>query len=309
MISKRFQVDEENSNNRVDIFLANNLDSISRGIVQKLILEGKVLVNGQKVKRNHLLKVNDEVDISFEIEADGDDEAQDIPLNIIFENDDFYVIDKQAGLTVHPGAGQKDRTIINGLLYIRPQQRELPRYGLVHRLDKDTSGLMLLAKNIQSHTIITDLIQTKQVQRNYYALVHGKPISGKTINLPIGRHPKNRLLFCVKDGGRNAVTHFKVKDRYKNFSLLDVELETGRTHQIRVHLKHIGHPIAGDKSYNSIKVWKDARPDELQAITELKRQALHSYSLGFVYKDKEFKFESEVPADLAATSKLLEKCT
>ena len=309
MISKRFQVDEENSNNRVDIFLANNLDSISRGIVQKLILEGKVLVNGQKVKRNHLLKVNDEVDISFEIEADGDDEAQDIPLNIIFENDDFYVIDKQAGLTVHPGAGQKDRTIINGLLYIRPQQRELPRYGLVHRLDKDTSGLMLLAKNIQSHTIITDLIQTKQVQRNYYALVHGKPISGKTINLPIGRHPKNRLLFCVKDGGRNAVTHFKVKDRYKNFSLLDVELETGRTHQIRVHLKHIGHPIAGDKSYNSIKVWKDARPDELQAITELKRQALHSYSLGFTYKDEEFKFESEVPADLAATSKLLEKCT
>ena len=309
MISKRFQVDEENSNNRVDIFLANNLDSISRGIVQKLILEGKVLVNGQKVKRNHLLKVNDEVDISFEIEADGDDEAQDIPLNIIFENDNFYVIDKQAGLTVHPGAGQKDRTLINGLLYIRPQQRELPRYGLVHRLDKDTSGLMLLAKNIQSHTIITDLIQTKQVQRNYYALVHGKPISGKTINLPIGRHPKNRLLFCVKDGGRNAVTHFKVKDRYKNFSLLDVELETGRTHQIRVHLKHIGHPIAGDKSYNSIKVWKDARPDELQAITELKRQALHSYSLGFVYKDKEFKFESEVPADLVATSKLLEKCT
>ena len=309
MISKRFQVDEENSNNRVDIFLANNLDSISRGIVQRLILEGKVLVNGQKVKRNYLLKANDEVDISFEIEADGDDEAQDIPLNIIFENDDFYVIDKQAGLTVHPGAGQKDRTIINGLLYIRPQQRELPRYGLVHRLDKDTSGLMLLAKNIQSHTIITDLIQTKQVQRNYYALVHGKPISGKTINLPIGRHPKNRLLFCVKDGGRNAVTHFKVKDRYKNFSLLDVELETGRTHQIRVHLKHIGHPIAGDKSYNSIKVWKDARPDELQAITELKRQALHSYSLGFTYKDKEFKFESEVPADLAATSKLLEKCT
>jgi len=139
--------------------------------------------------------------------------------------------------------------------------------------------------------------------------VHGKPISGKTINLPIGRHPKNRLLFCVKDGGRNAVTHFKVKDRYKNFSLLDVELETGRTHQIRVHLKHIGHPIAGDKSYNSIKVWKDARPDELQAITELKRQALHSYSLGFTYKDEEFKFESEVPADLAATSKLLEKCT
>ncbi len=307
MISKRFQVDEENSNNRVDIFLAKNLDSISRGIVQQLILKGKVLVNDQQVKRNHILKINDVIDISFEIEPEGDDEAQDIPLNIVFENDDFFVIDKQAGLTVHPGAGQKDSTLINGMLYLRPKQRELPRYGLVHRLDKDTSGLMLLAKSIQSHTILTDLIQNKKIKRNYYALVHGDPISGKTINLPIGRHPKNRLLFCVKEGGRSAVTHFKIKDRYKNFSLLDIELETGRTHQIRVHLKHIGHPIVGDKSYNNIKIWKNADPTELKAVTDLNRQALHSYNLSFTYLDKEFNFESEVPCDFAETCTKLEK--
>ena len=307
MISKRFQVDEENSNNRVDIFLAKNLDSISRGIVQQLILKGQVLVNGQQVKRNHILKINDVIDISFEIEPEGDDEAQDMPLNIVFENDDFFVIDKQAGLTVHPGAGQKDSTLINGMLYLRPKQRELPRYGLVHRLDKDTSGLMLLAKSIQSHTILTDLIQNKKIKRNYYALVHGDPISGKTINLPIGRHPKNRLLFCVKEGGRSAVTHFKIKDRYKNFSLLDIELETGRTHQIRVHLKHIGHPIVGDKSYNNIKIWKNADPTELKAVTDLNRQALHSYNLSFTYLDKEFNFESEVPSDFAETCTKLEK--
>tara|TARA_Y100000741_G_scaffold67754_1_gene48961 strand:+ start:2964 stop:3887 length:924 start_codon:yes stop_codon:yes gene_type:complete len=307
MISKRFQVDEENSNNRVDIFLAKNLDSISRGIVQQLILKGQVLVNGQQVKRNHILKINDVIDISFEIEPEGDDEAQNIPLNIVFENDDFFVIDKQAGLTVHPGAGQKDSTLINGMLYLRPKQRELPRYGLVHRLDKDTSGLMLLAKSIQSHTILTDLIQNKKIKRNYYALVHGDPISGKTINLPIGRHPKNRLLFCVKEGGRSAVTHFKIKDRYKNFSLLDIELETGRTHQIRVHLKHIGHPIVGDKSYNNIKIWKNADPTELKAVTDLNRQALHSYNLSFTYLDKEFNFESEVPFDFAETCTKLEK--
>ena len=307
MISKRFQVDEENSNNRVDIFLAKNLDSISRGIVQQLILKGQVLVNGQQVKRNHILKINDVIDISFEIEPEGDDEAQDMPLNIVFENDDFFVIDKQAGLTVHPGAGQKDSTLINGMLYLRPKQRELPRYGLVHRLDKDTSGLMLLAKSIQSHTILTDLIQNKKIKRNYYALVHGDPISGKTINLPIGRHPKNRLLFCVKEGGRSAVTHFKIKDRYKNFSLLDIELETGRTHQIRVHLKHIGHPIVGDKSYNNIKIWKNADPTELKAVTDLNRQALHSYNLSFTYLDKEFNFESEVPFDFAETCTKLEK--
>ena len=307
MISKRFQVDEENSNNRVDIFLAKNLDSISRGIVQQLILKGQVLVNDQQVKRNHILKINDVIDISFEIEPEGDDEAQDIPLNIVFENDDFFVIDKQAGLTVHPGAGQKDSTLINGMLYLRPKQRELPRYGLVHRLDKDTSGLMLLAKSIQSHTILTDLIQNKKIKRNYYALVHGDPISGKTINLPIGRHPKNRLLFCVKEGGRSAVTHFKIEDRYKNFSLLDIELETGRTHQIRVHLKHIGHPIVGDKSYNNIKIWKNADPTELKAVTDLNRQALHSYNLSFTYLDKEFNFESEVPSDFAETCTKLEK--
>ena len=307
MISKRFQVDVENSNNRVDIFLAKNLDSISRGIVQQLILKGQVLVNDQQVKRNHILKINDVIDISFEIEPEGDDEAQNIPLNIVFENDDFFVIDKQAGLTVHPGAGQKDSTLINGMLYLRPKQRELPRYGLVHRLDKDTSGLMLLAKSIQSHTILTDLIQNKKIKRNYYALVHGDPISGKTINLPIGRHPKNRLLFCVKEGGRSALTHFKIKDRYKNFSLLDIELETGRTHQIRVHLKHIGYPIVGDKSYNNIKIWKNADPTELKAVTDLNRQALHSYNLSFTYLDKEFNFESEVPSDFAETCTKLEK--
>ena len=307
MISKRFQVDEENSNNRVDIFLAKNLDAISRGIVQQLILDGQVLVNGQKVKRNHHIKVNDVVEISFEIKPDGDDEAQDIPLDVVFENDDFYIINKQAGLTVHPGAGQKDSTLINGLLYLKPEQRELPRYGLVHRLDKDTSGLMLLAKTIQSHTILTDLIQNKKIKRNYYALVHGEPISGKTIDLPIGRHPKNRLLFCVKDGGRSAITHFKVKERYKNFSLLDIELETGRTHQIRVHLKHIGHPIVGDKSYNNIKIWKDADPEELKAVTDLNRQALHSYNLALTYLNEEFNFKSELPSDFAETCTKLEK--
>ena len=239
MISKRFQIDEENSNKRIDIFLANNLDTISRGIVQQLIAEGKVTVNGKPTKRNYLLKLSDIIEITFELQANDEDEAQDIPIDITFENDDFFIINKNSGLTVHPGAGQKDQTLINGILHIRKEQREIPRYGLVHRLDKDTSGLMVLAKSLKSHTILTELIQAKSIQRKYYALVHGAPISGQTIDLPIGRHPKNRLLFCVKDGGREAITHFRIKKRFKNFSLLDVELETGRTHQIRVHLNHI----------------------------------------------------------------------
>ena len=307
MISKRFQIDEENSNKRIDIFLANNLDTISRGIVQQLIAEGKVTVNGKPTKRNYLLKLSDIIEITFELQANGEDEAQDIPIDITFENDDFFIINKNSGLTVHPGAGQKDQTLINGILHIRKEQREIPRYGLVHRLDKDTSGLMVLAKSLKSHTILTELIQAKSIQRKYYALVHGAPISGQTIDLPIGRHPKNRLLFCVKDGGREAITHFRIKKRFKNFSLLDVELETGRTHQIRVHLNHIGHPIAGDASYNKIRVWKDAIPKELEVINNLHRQALHSYRLKFHFLKKEFCFESKIPNDLEKTMEVLEK--
>jgi len=307
MISKRFQIDEENSNNRIDIFLANNLDAISRGIVQQLISQGNVTVNGKATKRNYLLKTTDVIEITFELKVDCQDEAQDIPIDITFENDDFFVINKNSGLTVHPGAGQKDNTLINGILNIRKEQRDIPRYGLVHRLDKDTSGLMLVAKNLKSHTILTELIQAKKIQRNYYALVHGVPISGQTINLPIGRHTKNRLLYCVKEGGREAITHFRIDKRFKNFSLLDVELETGRTHQIRVHLKHIGHPIAGDMSYNKIKVWKDAIPKELESINNLQRQALHSYSLKFHFLNKEFVFESKLPNDLEKTLKELEE--
>ena len=307
MISKRFQIDEENSNKRIDIFLANNLDTISRGIVQQLIAEGKATVNGKQTKRNYLLKLEDVIEITFELEANSEDEAQDIPIDVTYENDDFFIINKQSGLTVHPGAGQKDQTLVNGILHIRKEQRDIPRYGLVHRLDKDTSGLMVLAKSLRAHTILTELIQAKSIQRKYYALVHGVPISGQTIDLPIGRHPKNRLLFCVKDGGREAKTHFKIEKRFKNFSLLDVELETGRTHQIRVHLKHIGHPIAGDASYNNIKAWKDAIPKELEVINNLHRQALHSYSLKFLFLKKEFCFESKMPGDLEKTMDVLEK--
>ena len=307
MISKRFQIDEENSNKRIDIFLANNLDTISRGIVQQLIAEGKATVNGKQTKRNYLLKLEDVIEITFELEANSEDEAQDIPIDVTYENDDFFVINKQSGLTVHPGAGQKDQTLVNGILQIRKEQRDIPRYGLVHRLDKDTSGLMVLAKSLKAHTIFTELIQAKSIQRKYYALVHGVPISGQTIDLPIGRHPKNRLLFCVKDGGREAITHFRIEKRFKNFSLLDVELETGRTHQIRVHLKHIGHPIAGDASYNNIKAWKDAIPKELEVINNLHRQALHSYSLKFLFLKKEFCFESKMPGDLEKTMDVLEK--
>ena len=298
MISKRLQIDEENANNRIDIFLSRSFDSISRGIVQDLIDEGRVLVNGKTVERDYKTKINDVVEIEFNLETNNEDLAQDIQINVAFENNDFLIIDKHAGLTVHPGAGQKDSTLINGLLYMYPNQRKIPRYGVVHRLDKDTSGLMIVARTLESHTNLTDLIQTRNIKRNYYALVHGQPIAGNTIDKPIGRHPKNRLLFCVKEGGREAVTHFKVHEKFKNFSLLDVSLETGRTHQIRVHMQHIGHPIAGDQSYCRIKKWKNSTKEELNALSNLRRQSLHAYKLEFTYQDKDFSFLSDMPEEL-----------
>ena len=298
MISKRLQIDEENANNRIDIYLSRSFDSISRGIVQDLIDEGRVLVNGKTVERDYKTKINDVVEIEFNLETNNEDLAQDIQINIAFENNDFLIVDKHAGLTVHPGAGQKDSTLINGLLSMYPNQRKIPRYGVVHRLDKDTSGLMIVARTLESHTNLTDLIQTRNIKRNYYALVHGQPIAGNTIDKPIGRHPKNRLLFCVKEGGREAVTHFKVHEKFKNFSLLDVSLETGRTHQIRVHMQHIGHPIAGDQSYCRIKKWKNSTKEELNALSNLRRQSLHAYKLEFTYQDKDFSFLSDMPEEL-----------
>ena len=169
MISKRFQIDEENAHKRIDIFLSHEFDTISRGIVQELIVKGEVLVNDKVTKRNYKLKTGDLVDITINLEIESNDEAEDIELDIVFENKDFLIINKQANLTVHPGAGQKDGTLINGLLYKYPKQRDIPRYGVVHRLDKDTSGLMVVARSLKAHTLLTEMIQERVIKRNYYA--------------------------------------------------------------------------------------------------------------------------------------------
>ncbi len=252
MISKTFEINEDNINNRLDIFLANQFDNLSRGIVQKLIESHSVSVSGNFVEKDYKLKLGDIIDVEINLSSQTEDEPQNIPLEVLFDNKDFLIINKQAGLTVHPGAGQKDNTLTNGLLFHFPDLKSIPRTGLIHRLDKDTSGLMLIAKTLKAHTVLTDMIQKRLISRKYLALVHGKPISGDTINKSIGRHPTNRLIFTVKENGRDSITHYLVKERYKNFSLLEVSLETGRTHQIRVHLKHAGFPIAGDKAYCSI---------------------------------------------------------
>ena len=307
MISKSFEINEDNINKRLDIFLTENLDGLSRGIVQKYILLEQVIVNKAGSNKDYKLKFGDFIEVNIVPQQNNEDEAQEIDLETVFENKNFIVINKPAGLTVHPGAGQKDKTLINGLIFKYPKLRSVERYGLVHRLDKDTSGLLLIARNQRAHSVITEMIQNRTISRSYKALVHGVPISGGTIDKPIGRHPTNRLIFCVKEGGRESITHFTVLKKFKNFSLLDISLETGRTHQIRVHFKHKGYPIAGDKAYCKIKTWKDSNEKELSVINALKRQALHAYRLEFVFDKEAFSFHSDMPQDIEDCISLIQK--
>ena len=211
MISKSFEINEDNINKRLDIFLTENLDGLSRGIVQKYISLEQITVNKESSHKDYRLKLDDFIEVKIQAHENNEDEAQEIDLETVFENEDFIVIDKPPGLTVHPGAGQRDQTLINGLIFKYPKLRSVERYGLVHRLDKDTSGLILIARNQRAHSMITEMIQNRTISRSYKALVHGVPISGETIDKPIGRHPTNRLIFCKRRWQRISYTFSGVK--------------------------------------------------------------------------------------------------
>lgn len=225
--------------------------------------------------------------------------GEDIPLDIIFEDADLLVINKPAGLVVHPGAGQPDQTLMNALLHHQPSLESLPRAGIVHRLDKDTTGLMVIAKSQIAYLALIDMMQKREIQRCYYALVHGIIHCNSTISTFFGRSTKNRLKMSVRHSGKLAVTHYQVKEKFKQNTLLDVALETGRTHQIRVHLSHINHPIVGDRLYG-----KSCAPGKgliAQALNDFPRQALHAYHLKFIHpiNQNPLTFEAIVPDDFA----------
>lgn len=225
--------------------------------------------------------------------------AQDIPLDIVFADEHLLVINKPAGLTVHPGAGQKDQTLMNALLHHQADLSILPRAGIVHRLDKDTSGLMVIAKTSACYQALIQAMQNREIQREYLALVHGKMRSGGSIHTHFGRHPKQRLKMAVLKQGRDAVTHYQIEETWDYHTLVKVRLETGRTHQIRVHMQHIGHPIVGDKLYG--KTCSRGNPELALQINQFPRQALHAFSLKFMHPiiQKPLTFTSEIPHDFA----------
>ncbi|GGY78269.1 ribosomal large subunit pseudouridine synthase D [Cellvibrio zantedeschiae] len=254
----------------------------SRSRLQSWIKDGQLKVNGKLGKPKDKLIGGETLDLNAELEAQGDWQPEEITLDIVHEDEDLLIINKQAGLVVHPAAGNYTGTLVNALLNHIPELINLPRAGIVHRLDKETTGLMVVAKTLEAHTDLVAQLADRTVSREYEAVAVGAMTGGGTVNAPMGRHPIHRKLMAVlSQGGKRAVTHYRVATRFPHHTHIKVKLETGRTHQIRVHMAHIGFALVGDKTYGkSFKIPKGANEHLVEALKAFPRQALHAAKLG-----------------------------
>jgi len=270
---------------RLDVALAEMFPDYSRSRIQQWIKAGKVLLNGEVPKGKVKLLGDEQVEIHIQAEPlDDHCYAQDIPIDIIHEDEDIIVINKPVGMVVHPAAGHKDGTLQNALLHFDEHLNEVPRAGIVHRLDKDTSGLLVVARNLKAHKNLVAQLQARTVHREYQAIVLGVMTSGGTVNEPIGRHARDRKRMAVRLDAKEAITHYRVSERYRGHTRVKVNLETGRTHQIRVHMNHINFPIIGDPVYGGRLILPRGASDELkEALKLFKRQALHAAQLGLLH--------------------------
>lgn len=286
---------------RIDKVLAIIFPDYSRSKLKQWLLEGAIKIN-QQVYSPDTKVIGDEV-VTLNVpdqEIVTEAYAQDIPLNIVFEDEHVLIINKPAGLIVHPGAGNPDKTLVNALLHHDSNLANLPRAGIIHRLDKDTTGLLVIAKNLIAHTSLVQQMQKREIKRNYSALVYGHIISGANITTGFGRDPRNRLKMAVTNAEREAVTKYSVAKHYQFATLLNVELLTGRTHQIRVHMTHIKHPIIGDKLYRTRTGLGKNIPQEIRdAVNNFPRQALHACQLTLThpYTKEEVSVSADLPKD------------
>ncbi|PLR71407.1 RluA family pseudouridine synthase [Bacillus sp. UMB0728] len=298
MEKMEYIINEEVAGERLDKAVSLLNEELSRSQAQQMIKDGHILVNGQGTKTNYKCSTDDKIEISFPEPEELDVLPEEMDLDIYYEDGDVLVVNKPKGMVVHPAPGHASGTLVNGLMAHCKDLSGINgvlRPGIVHRIDKDTSGLLMVAKNDMAHESLVDQLVEKTVTRKYQAIVHGTiPHDYGTVDAPLGRDPKDRQSMTVVDGGKHAVTHFHVIHRYKDFTHVECQLETGRTHQIRVHMKYIGYPLAGDPKYGPRKT------------LEIGGQALHAGVLGFVHPrtGEYMEFEAPLPAYF---SELLEK--
>ena len=294
-------VPPEAAGRRFDAVLAELFPEYSRSRLAAWIKSGDVLLDGRQVRPRDAVHGGEVVQLVAVLEDQTHAEPQDIPLSVVYEDADVFVIDKPAGLVVHPGAGNPDGTLVNALLYRDPSLAAVPRAGIVHRLDKDTSGVMVVARTLQAQTSLVAQLSSREVHRQYLAVVVGALVSGGTCNAPIDRHPRDRLRMGVREDGRDAVTHYRLRERFRAHTALECRLETGRTHQIRVHMAHLKHAIIGDPLYGGpLKLPRGASDALAGTLRGFRRQALHAETLEFVHPTSgaPVRCSAPVPEDL-----------
>ena len=305
-------VPDEAAGRRFDAVLAELFPEYSRSRLAAWIKSGDALLDGAPARPRDPVRGGETVSLVEVAEIQTEAVAEDIPLDVLYEDPHLFVLDKPAGLVVHPGAGNPGGTLVNALLHRDPGLAALPRAGIVHRLDKDTSGVMVVARTLPAHTGLVAQLAAREVHRQYLAVVVGALVSGGTADAAIDRHPRDRLRMAVREDGKDAVTHYRLRERFRAHTALECRLETGRTHQIRVHMQHQRHPIVGDPLYGGpLKLPKGATEALAAGLRGFKRQALHAEVLEFAHPvgGAPVRVEAPLPADMVGLLRILREDT
>lgn len=302
------EVPEDMAGVRVDKVMAQLFPDYSRSQLKTWLADGSATLNGARVKPKEKVLGSETIDINAVLAERENWEAQAMDLDIIYEDEAILVINKPVGLVAHPAAGNLENTLVNALLHHHADLSCLPRGGLVHRIDKETSGLLVVAKTLTAHKHLVEQLQSREMGREYVALVHGELTGGGKVDEPIGRHPTVRIKQAVVPDGKSAVTHFRLAERFAEHTLINLKLETGRTHQIRVHMAHIKHPLVGDPLYGRrFSIPKKASNELIAALQQFKHQALHAKTLTLVHpvSGETVSFEAAIPQDFQSLTALL----
>lgn len=308
-IQLKIVIPEKFKGKRLDLALSKLFPEHSRSRIQSWIKAGEVEVNNSKYKQRNVVNSGDIIKINTTLKSIDKHQAEHIGLDVIHEDKAIIILNKPAGLVVHPGAGNPKHTLVNALLHFDEKLDVLPRAGIIHRLDKDTTGIMIIARTIESYTYLVNELQKRNIKRNYKAIICGQLVAGGVIENKIGRHPVHRTKMAVTDKGKLATTHYRIIKKFQHYTYLDIQLGTGRTHQIRVHMNNEKHPIIGDPLYGkNTFIKKGINASLREFIKNFKRQALHAYNLEFTHpvSKKIISLNAELPDDMNNLIKILE---